>query len=118
MANNLIFVSSNLPVAEIPSIIIKYNSFSTSQTNTVLWTPASGKSIYLTSIAICSLITINVSLQRASNVVFLVAGFSALSPLPYTTSFFSPIKFNSNESISITTSAVGTVHITLFGYES
>jgi hypothetical protein len=117
VANNLIFVSSNLPVAEIPSTIVKYNSFSTAQTNTVLWTPATGKSIYLTAISISSLITINASLQRASNVVFLVASVTSLAPVPFNTSFLSPIKFDSNESIYVTTNAIGAVNITLFGYE-
>lgn len=117
MANSIIFSDNNLPVAQTSATIIKYNLFSAIQTNTVLWTPATGKKIYLTSIVTSSLITLNVNFERASNVVFLVGSITALAPLPYVVSFFSPIRFNTNESISVTTSAIGAVNITLMGYE-
>lgn len=118
MPNSNVFAANTLPTIEMASNIIRYNSFSTSQTNTVLWTPAAGKSIYLTGISMTTLVSLNATLQRAGNAPFLAVQFSSLLSLaPYNISFSSPIKFNVNESISITTSAVGTFNVTLFGYE-
>jgi hypothetical protein len=117
MPNDLVFAYENLPVIPNSSTII-YSELTT-PTNQILWTPQSGKRIFLTGIEISTtlpLVVNTVSLQRAGNTVFLVARFSTTSPAPFVQSFFSPLQFNTNESISVT-STIATVDVTLFGFQ-
>lgn len=108
--------SKPLNILAIPSTVIKFNSFVTSQTNTNLWTPATGKSIYLTAIQISAAVTAKISLQRANNAVFAVINLTT-SITSYNANYFSPIMFNSNESITLTSTNLGEIDITLFGFE-
>lgn len=112
--------SNPLNIFSIPSTIIKYNQFSAAQTNTTLWTPASNKSIYLTAIQISSAgIGVTINLQRAGNSIFAVIILTTTIN-SYNANYFSPIKFNTNESISLTstyTLTAGNLDITLFGFE-
>lgn len=102
---------------EQTSNIILYNTFSTAQTNTVLWTPAAGKRICLTAIEASSLAALVVTLTRTGNAPFLaVALTTAMSA--FSESFPSPVIFLPNERISLTTNASGTMYITLIGYEA
>jgi hypothetical protein len=119
MPNNDVFAYDNLPVMENPSSQIIYKGFTSAPTNQVLWTPQTGNSIFLTGIEISSTLPLAVTavnLQRAGNSIFLVARFSTTSPAPFVQSFFSPLQFNKNESISVT-STLTIIDITLFGYE-
>lgn len=109
-------VTNPLNILAIPSTTIKYNQFTTSQTNISLWTPATGKSIYLTAIQISAAVTATIKLQRASNVVFAVINLTT-SITSYNANYFSPIQFNVNESISLTSTNLGEIDITLFGFE-
>lgn len=94
--------------------VIKYNSFTGTQSNTAIWTPASGKSIYLTAINLFTTVGLNLSLSRSSGGTFLSLTFSS----NYSTDYSVPVKFNTNESILISfTLALGTVSVTLFGFE-
>lgn len=98
------------------SDIVLFQNFSTVQTNTVLWTPDTGKSIFLTALQISAAIPVAVQLNRGSNSPFLsVILTSALAT--YGESFPSPIKLNPNEGITVTTNAAGSVNISLIGYE-
>ncbi|WP_432409536.1 hypothetical protein [Wukongibacter sp. M2B1] len=118
MPNYNIFVSSALSTSETPSTIIRYDSFALAQSDTVLWTPSSGKNIYLTSIQMSTLITQTVTLSGSNNGIFLVTRFNGtIAAISYSSNFFSPIKFDTNENISITSNGVGTLDITLLGYE-
>lgn len=99
--------------------VIKRFSFTSSQTNTLLWQPATGKSIYLTALACATtsaLTTITVNFSRASNAVFLVC--RVINSSPYEQSFFVPVVFNPNETIRLSsTLLLTTLNISLFGYE-
>lgn len=117
MPNDLVFAYDDLPVKVNPSIII-YKEFS-SPNDEVVWTPQTGKRIYLTGIEISTTLPVvatTVQLQRAGNAAFLVVRFNTASATPYAQSFFSPLQFNINEAITVT-SSLGTVDVTLFGYE-
>ncbi len=115
--NNVFNYEANpLFTREYASNIVLFNTYSTAQTNTTLWTPATGKRIYLTAVEAASLAAITVSLKRAGSQTFL----SIVLTATFTTfgeSFSSPVKFAANEAISLTTSASGTMYITLIGYE-
>lgn len=101
---------------EQTSNTILYNTFSTAQTNTVLWTPATGKRIYLTAVETSSLAALVVTLTRTGNAPFLsIVLTTTLSA--FSESFPSPVIFAANERISLTTNASGTMYITLIGYE-
>ncbi len=108
--------SNPLNILAIPSTVIRYNQFITSQTNTNLWTPTSGKSIYITAIQIYAAVTATIKLQRASNAVFAIVSLTT-SITSYNANYFSPIKFNTGESISLTSTNLGEIDITLFGFE-
>ena len=101
---------------EQTSSIIRFNTFSTLQTNTALWTPATGKRICLTALTASAPAAIVVTLSRAANAAFLVVVLTA-TLATYSESFPSPLTFAVNERIALTTSAQQTVNITLIGYE-
>jgi len=101
---------------EQTSNIILYNTFSTAQTNTVLWTPVTGKRICLTAVEASSLAALVVTLTRAGNAPFLSVALTT-TMAAFSESFPSPVIFSANERISLTTSAAGTMYITLIGYE-
>jgi len=109
--SNPLYISTN------PSKTIIYNSLGGAQTNTTLWTPATGLSIYLTAIQIstAALLTVTISLERADNDVFAVIRLTTTIN-SYNANYFSPIKFNPNETIYVTSSSG--LDITLFGYET
>ncbi|MCK9444540.1 MAG: hypothetical protein M0Q14_08445 [Tissierellaceae bacterium] len=101
---------------EYPSDIVQFQTFTTVQTNTPIWTPGANNSIYLTALQISSLAPVVVEINRENNSPFMsIAITDTLAT--YGISFSSPIKFNPDEIISITTSAASTVSITLLGYE-
>ncbi|WP_099468071.1 hypothetical protein [Konateibacter massiliensis] len=101
---------------EYPSDIVLFRTFTTLQTNTPIWTPGTNKSIFLTALQVSSSAALVVQLNRGNNAAFMsIALTSTLAT--YGISFPSPIEFNSDEIISITTSTAGTVNITLLGYE-
>lgn len=100
---------------EYPSDILLFQSFTTIQTNTPIWTPATDKSIFLTALQVSSLVPMVVQLNRGNNAFLSIALTNTLAT--YGISFPSPIKFNPNEIITISTSIAGTVNITLSGYE-
>ena len=101
---------------EYPSDIVLFRNFTTLQTNTPIWTPATDKSIFLTALQISAPAPLVVQLNRGNNASFMsIALTSTLAT--YGISFPSPIKFNPDEIISVTTSIAGTVNITLLGYE-
>ncbi len=116
--NNNVFNYEGSPLftRENASNRILYNTFTTAQTNTTIWTPAAGKSIYLTAVQASSLSALTITLNRAGNAPFLsivlTSSFAAFGE-----SFSSPVKFLANEVITLTTSAAGTIYITLLGYE-
>lgn len=101
---------------EYPSDIVLFQTFTTLQTNTPMWIPGSDKSIFLTALQISAPAPLVVQLNRGSNASFMsIALTNTLAT--YGISFPSPIKFNPDEIISVTTSIAGTVNITLLGYE-
>lgn len=101
---------------EYPSDIVLFQTFTTLQTNTPIWTPGSDKSIFLTALQISAPAPMVVQLNRGGNASFMsIALTNTLAT--YGISFPSPIKFNPDEIISVTTSIAGTVNITLLGYE-
>ncbi|MBU5425105.1 hypothetical protein KQI41_01665 [Tissierella pigra] len=101
---------------EYPSDIIMFQTFSSIQTNTPIWTPAFDKSIFLTALQVSASVPLVIKLNRENNATFMsIIITSTLAT--YSESFPSPIKFNPDEVISISTNAVGTVNITLLGYE-
>lgn len=112
-SNKIIFPGTNFEVYEMPSTIIKYSSFSTIQSHTVLWTPAAGKRIYLTAIDISPAAAVIINLEKSNNSVFLAIQFVG-NILPYDRSFSSPVIL-SGINISITTAIL--VNITLYGFE-
>lgn len=113
--NFKVFNDTSSPIYTSPllSTVIKYSTFTESQSHTVLWTPATGKRIYLTAIGSSATATLTAFLERASDLIWLVVREN-----PYTQSFMSPIVFEPNESIylSMTISSL-TFDITLIGYE-
>jgi hypothetical protein len=122
MPNENVFAYQNLPSAENPSPYIVYNHILIAPTHFVLWTPQTGKRIFLTGIEISAELQAIVpatSFERAGNSIFLVARFGTTSPTPsaFVQTFFSPLQFNVNESISVT-SALTLIDITLCGYEA
>lgn len=101
---------------EQTSNIVLYNTFATAQTNTPLWTPATGKRICLTAIEASSLAALVVTLTRTGNAPFLSVVLTT-TVSAFSESFPSPVIFSANERISLTTNASGTMYITLIGYE-
>lgn len=99
------------------SNIIRFNTFSAVQTNTILWTPAAGRRICLTAVEMSSLVAMIVTLNRAGNAPFFSVVLTT-TLATYSESFSSPVIFATNESITLTTSAAGTTNITLIGYEA
>ena len=101
---------------EYPSDIVLFRAFTTLQTNTPVWTPDTGKSIYLTALQVSAPAPLVVQLSRGNNEDFMsIALTNTLAT--YGLSFPSPIEFNPDEVISVTTDSAGTVNITLLGYE-
>ncbi|SHN75179.1 hypothetical protein [Desulfitobacterium chlororespirans] len=101
---------------EYPSNIVLFRTFTSAQTNTALWTPASGKSVFMTALQVSASVPVTIQLNRGSNAAFMsIMLTSALAT--YGASFPSPVQLNQDEAISVTTSAAGTVNITLMGYE-
>lgn len=101
---------------EYPSDIVLFRTFTVLQTNTPIWTPGADKSIFLTALQVSAPAPLAVQLNRGNNAAFMsIALTNTLAT--YGISFPSPIEFNPNEIISITTSIAGTVNITLLGYE-
>ncbi len=117
-ANYKVFNDERSPLftREQASNILRFNTFSTAQANTSLWTPASGKKICLTAITASSLAALVVTLNRAGNAPFLSLVLTT-AQATYSESFASPVIFAANESISLTTNVAGTMSITLIGYE-
>lgn len=108
--------ASPLFTREQASDTIIFNAFSTMQTNTPVWLPAAGKRICLTAVQTSAPAAITVTLSRAGNASFLsIVLTTALAT--YSESFPSPVRFAADEIISLTTTAEGTVNITLIGYE-
>ena len=101
---------------EYASDIVLFQTFSTAQTNTAIWTPSSGKSIFLTAFQVSAPAPLTIQLKRGSNNLFLSIILTT-TLATYGESFSSPVKFNPDEVISVTTSAAGTVNISLIGYE-
>lgn len=101
---------------EYPSDIVLFRTFTTLQTNTPVWTPGTDKSIFLTALQASAPAPLVVQLNRGNNATFMsIALTNTLAT--YGISFTSPIEFNPDEIISITTSIAGTINITLLGYE-
>lgn len=101
---------------EYPSDIILFRTFTTLQTNTPIWTPGTTKSIFLTALQVSSSAPLVVQLNRGSNAAFMSITLTT-TLATYGMNFPSPITFNPDEIISVTTSTAGTVNITLLGYE-
>lgn len=116
--NNNVFNEEINPLftREQASDTILFNTFSTVQTNTPLWTPAAGKRICLTALQTSAPAALTVTLNRAGSTPFLLIVLtSALAA--YSESFSSPVRFLPDEAISLTTSTSGILSITLVGYE-
>lgn len=107
---------SPLFTREQVSNIVRFNTFSAIQTNTNLWTPAAGKRICLTAVATSALAALVVTLNRTGNAPFLSVVLTT-TLATFSESFSSPVIFAVNESITLTTSVLGTMTITLIGYE-
>lgn len=101
---------------EYPSDIILFNTFSSIQTNTTIWTPESSMSIFLTAFQVSTSVPMVITLNRESNAPFMSIILTD-TLASYGESFPSPIKFEPDEIISITTNVIGTINITLLGYE-
>ncbi|QIB69298.1 hypothetical protein Ami103574_08165 [Aminipila butyrica] len=101
---------------EYPSDILLFKTFTTLQTNAPIWTPGTNKSIFLTALQVSSSSSLVVQLNRGNNATFMSITLNS-TLATYGLSFPSPIEFNPGEIISLTTSAAGTVNITLLGYE-
>ena len=115
---SIVFSSEENPLftREYASDIVLFQTFSTVQTNTAIWTPDSGKSIFLTAFQVSASVPLTIQLKRGGNNSFLsIILTSTLAP--YGESYPSSIRFNPDEGISVTTSAAGTVNISLMGYE-
>lgn len=109
-------IDEPLLTRDYPSDIVKYNTFTTVQTNTPLWTPGSGKSIFLTAMQVSVSGAVDIQLNRGGNNPFMTLILTN-NLATFSESFPSPISFNVDEGISLTTNVATTVHITLFGYE-
>lgn len=88
--------------------------------NSLTWTPALGKSIYLTAIQVASTalltVAVNVELARGDTTFLTIELTTVINT--YNAAFFSPIKFDTDEAIKITNNAIlAQVNVTLFGYE-
>ena len=105
-----------LSTIEYPSDIIIYNTFSNVQTNTPIWTPSSGKSIFLTAFQVSASGPLVINLNMENNAPFMTIILTA-TLATYGESFPSPIKLVPDEVISITTNVAATTNITLIGYE-
>lgn len=101
---------------EYPSDIVLFQTFTPLQTNTPVWTPDTDKSIFLTALQVSASVPLVVQLNRENNAAFMSIALTS-THATYGISFPSPIEFNPDEIISITTSTAGTVNITLLGYE-
>ncbi len=101
---------------EYPSDIVLFQTFTTLQANTPIWTPGADKSIFLTALQVSAPAPIVVQLNRGNNAAFMSMALTS-TLATYGISFPSPIKFNPDEIISVTTNTAGTVNITLLGYE-
>ncbi len=101
---------------EYPSDIVLFRTFTALQTNTPIWTPGNDKSIFLTALQVSAPSPLVVQLNRGNNAAFMSIALTN-SLATYGISFSSPVEFNPDEIISITTSIAGTVNITLLGYE-
>ncbi len=101
---------------EQASNVIRFNTYSTIQTNTAIWTPATGKRICLTALAASAPAAMVITLSRAANASFLVIVLTA-TLATFSESFSSPLIFAVNERISLTTTVQQTVNITSMGYE-
>lgn len=115
---SIVFNSPTDPLftREYASNIVLFQTFSTIQSNVPIWTPSSGKRIFLTSLQVSASVPLVIKLNRGSNATFMsIILTSTLAT--YGESFPSPIQFNIDEAISMTTNATGTVNITLIGYE-
>lgn len=113
---SIVFNTSPLFTREYPSDIVLFQTFSTIQTNTPIWTPASGKSIFLTALQVSGSVPMAIGLNRENNATFMSILLTS-SLATYGESFSSPIEFEPDEVISVTTNTAGTMNITLFGYE-
>ena len=114
---SLVFnIDDPINTREYPSDIIKFRTFSTIQTNVNIWTPLSGKSIFLTALQVSSTTPVTITLGRTANTVFMSMVLTS-TLTSYGESFSSPIKFNVDEIISFSTTVAATATITLFGYE-
>jgi hypothetical protein len=116
--SNNVFNDETRPLftLEHASDIILFNTFSAIQSNNPIWTPAAGNRICLTAVQISALAPLTVTLNRAGNEPFVsIVLTTALAT--YSESFPSPVIFLPGEAISLTTSATGTMTITLIGYE-
>lgn len=107
-----------LYIVEGPSSMI-LNQTLTGGTS-LTWTPATGKSIYLTAIQAASTalltLAVNITLARG-NTTFLAIELTTVVNT-YNAAFFSPLKFNTNETVKITNNtALTSINATLFGYE-
>lgn len=105
-----------LIIREYPSDIVLFNTFSTIQTNRPIWTPATATSIFLTAFQVSASVPIVITLNRENNTPFMSIILTD-TLASYGESFPSPIKFEPDEIISVTTDVIGTTNITLFGYE-
>ena len=121
MANNtkLMSIVFNLEdplfTREYASDIVLFRTFSTIQTNTPIWTPTSGKSIFITALQISAPAPVVATLNRGGNTPFMSMILTS-TLATYSESFPSPIKFQPDEVVSITTNAAA-INITLIGYE-
>ncbi|EHQ90644.1 hypothetical protein [Desulfosporosinus youngiae] len=111
-----IVLEEPLVTREYPSDIVFFRTFTTAQTNTTIWTPASGQSIFMTAWQVSASVPVVIQLNRGSNSVFMSIMLTS-SLATCSESFLSPIRFNPDEAVSVTTSAAGTVNVTLIGYE-
>ncbi len=105
-----------LVTREYPSDIVLFQTFTAIQTNTPIWTPDSGKSIFMTALQVSATVPVVIQLNRANHSPFMSIILTG-SLATCSESFPSPIRFNPDEAVSVTTSAAGTVNVTLIGYE-
>lgn len=89
--------------------------YSTTQTDTVLYTPASGKSVQITGYVISSdtAMTVTIKTGTTTQLKFYVAatgGANLASAQPF-------VFGAANDAVKVTTSAAGNVAIRVFGYE-
>lgn len=101
---------------EYASDIIIFRTFSSVQTNAPIWTPASGKSIFLTALQVSASSPAIITLNRENNNPF-ISIILTNTLATYSESFSSPIRFKLDEGITITSNTTETINITLLGYE-